>query len=193
MAQNFVYTPEIAVQTVRQIGLEGSPKLGLRDFIFGRVFSLDSLIRKTSSKVDVLYVESFSGKVLMDFEDFSNNTCGMSQVHESSSHWVDASGFRVYAVDPMLNVRRWAKKFVLGEKNADSLGNRYASEVAEKYGKVVVLDSTPSESENGLFSFYFPSFKHGIVAGVVSRGEDSVSFEKNLTTVLETVRQQALG
>jgi len=191
MAQNFVYPSEIAVQTVREIGLKGVPEMGFRNLVFNRVFFFNNLMRKANYEADVMYLVPFSGKVPLKLAEPSIDFGGFRHLPENYvSDFVDASGFRVYAIDPALNVRRWAKKVVLGEMNADRLGTDFAKEVAEKYGKVAILDSPSSSSESGLFSVYFPSEHEGFVSGVISREEDKTSFEKDLASLLEMIQRQ---
>jgi hypothetical protein len=190
MGQNFVYPSEIAAQTIREIGLKGIPDMGWRELVFNRVFFFNNLMRKANYEADVMYVVPFSGKVPLDSADPNNNLGIFGQFQEDySSDFVDASGFRVYAVDSALKVRRWAKKVVLGQKNADGLCTNFAREVVEKYGKVAILDSPSSTSEKGLFSVYFPFEGSGFLASTILK-EDEVSFEKDLTSLLERIQRQ---
>lgn len=185
MAQNFVYDGITAAETVRDIGLSGVPKMGFMEGIRNRIFLFDNLLRKSGDKSDVLYIKPFSGKVFVDSGSDQLDWHGFGIQPGASYTPVDASGFGVYAVDPLLNVYRWAKKVTLGEKNADEIGARFAEEVAGRFGKVAVVDYSSSPSQNGLFSIYFPYVKDGFLSETISRSEGESAFKVDLENALE--------
>jgi len=184
MVQDFVYDFGSALKVVRELGLGNMPKQDWRDRLFGRALFFDNLMGKSKHNSDVIYIKPFSGKVPFDF-GHSLGEMGYPVLVLESAQWIDASGFSAYAVDPLMNVRKWGKKVFFGEKNAERVSTDFAREVADKYGKVAVLDSVSNNTKNELFSVYFPYVGEGSLGETISKSEGELAFRVDLGNALE--------
>jgi len=191
MTQNFVYGPSNSLKIVESLAKKGLPSMGffesLRNF---RRFK--GIVEKNINFADVFYVQPFSDKVAFPIDGVNSHTMNSLFTGDNSNSCVDAYGIRVYAINPQNKVMARASRVIWEVGSSDTLADKFANEVAVKYGKVSVVDYC-KEGENGLFSIYYPSVKGSCLASTISREQGEEAFEKNVDSFLRGIYRNEIG